>query len=428
METFLGVRAEFSARAEPATNRSGPSTAAAIEGYRELVSLDSAHSVRWAKPVREPRRLDPEPLDLEILTLVARMRHVLSSQIHRRFNRGRASTTTQRRLKRLSDAGLVRRFQFHRRDGGGVPMCYEITVAGLGLLHAHERATVLRAEDVDTLFGDPSTAASAGGERLLRQARDDVHVVGWALALECLLDSSPVTLRGCRESTLSPPPPRPGSDGRMALGPLGLALPGGRSPHEFMYTDAAGTRVPVERFETVRPDATIELPAHPGQPGSGASARRIEDDPRSSGAIDLLVEFDDRLPTGRAAGKLERYDHLLAGWSGHTKRYGRRRGVRPLVVFVCRDRARARECTRRADAILTACRAYAGEYPAEWEYTGRESIVFVAERDVYEGSMRGYRVPRLPPEVRVSVAHGDPRAREATAQPGKLPGAAAVGE
>ena len=64
------------------------------------------------------------------------MRHVLSSQIHRRFNPGRAATTTQRRLKRLSDAGLVRRFQFHRRDGGGVPMCYAITVAGLELLHA----------------------------------------------------------------------------------------------------------------------------------------------------------------------------------------------------------------------------------------------------------------------------------------------------
>jgi hypothetical protein len=30
-------------------------------------------------------------------------------------------------------------------------------------------------------------------------------------------------------------------------------------------------------------------------------------------------------------------------------------------VFVCRDRTRARECARVADAVLTACRAYAGE-------------------------------------------------------------------
>ena len=413
--------------AQPVAIPSGSNAGVASEGYRELVALDSAHSVRWAKRVLEPRALDPELLDLEILTLVACMRHVLSSQIHRRFNPRRASTTTQRRLKRLSDAGLVRRFQFHRRDGGGVPMCYAITVAGLRLLHTHDRATILQVEDMDTLFGSSSTTAAAGGERQLRQARHDVHVVGWAQALECTLNGSPIALRGCRESILSPPA-RSTPDGRGALGPLDLSLPGGRAPHEFLCTDATGVRVPVERFETVRPDATIELPGHPEHIGIGASMRRPEGETTRGGAIDLLVELDDRLPGGRAAGKLERYDHLLAGWSVHTKRYGRRRGVRPLVVFVCRDRARARECTRRADAVLTACRAYAGEYPADWEYSGREGVMFVAERDVYEGRLRGYRVPRLPPEVRVSIAHGDPRARESAAQPGELPGAPLLGE
>jgi len=146
------------------------------------------------------------------------------------------------------------------------------------------------------------------------------------------------------------------------------------------------------------------------------------------GALDLLVEFDDRLPTGRGAGKLERYDHLLAGWSVHTTRYGRRLGAPPAVVFVCRDRARARECARGADAVLTACRAYAGEYPADWEYPGREGILFVAERDVHEGLLRGYGVPRLPPEVRVSVAGGDPRMRETTAEPRELLAAAPAGK
>ncbi|HEY2283573.1 MAG TPA: replication-relaxation family protein [Solirubrobacteraceae bacterium] len=427
LETFSRVPPKSSERAQPAANRSGPSAGATIEGYRELVELDSAHSVRWARRVLEPHTLDPEPLDLEILGLVAGMRHVLSSQIHRRFNPGRASTTTQRRLKRLSDAGLVQRFQFHRRDGGGVPMCYEITAAGLRLLHAYDRARSLQVEDLRTLPGSHSTTARAGDERLLRQARHDVHVVGWALALERVLDGPPVTIRGCWESILSPPP-RPGPDGRQALGPLALSLPGGRAPHEFMCTDATGTRIPVERFETVRPDATIELPARSVHMAIGASAHGSEGEVGRSCAIDLLVELDDRPFTGRAAGKLERYDHLLAGWSVHTKRYGRRRGVRPLVVFVCRDRARARECTRRADAILTACRAYAGEYPADWEYPGREGVMFVAERDVYEGSLLGYRVPGLPPEVRVSVAAGDPRARESAAQPGELPGAGAVRE
>jgi hypothetical protein len=367
------------------------------DSYRELVDLDGAHSVRWAKQVLEPKSLSPEALDLEILALVACMRHVLSSQIHRRFNPGRATTTTQRRLKRLSDAGLVRRFQFHRRDGGGVPMCYAITATGLELLHAHDRLTTLEEGDVDTLPGPPSPAAPVEGDRLLRQARHDVHVAGWVLALEHTVDGAPLALRGARESVLSPPL-RSTSDGRRALGPADLTLPGGRSPHEFLRTDPSGKRVPVERFETVRPDVTIELP---GRVGAG---------------IDLLVQLDDRMPTGRAAGKLERYDHLLAGWSVHTTRYGRRLGAPPSVVFVCRDRARARECARRADQVLIACRAYAGEYPADWEYPGREGILFVAERDAHEGLLRGYGVPRLPPEVRVSVAHGDPRAREAVVE------------
>jgi hypothetical protein len=423
---FLPASVDCFARARPAASPSAPGAGIAPESYRELVELDGAHSVRWAKRVHEPRALAPEPLDLEILALVASMRHVLSSQIHRRFNPGRASTTTQRRLKRLSDAGLVRRFQFHRRDGGGVPMCYAITIAGLRLLHAHDRGTALQEGDVETSAA-PSAAVPAAGERRLRQARHDVHVVGWALALERALDGPPVTLQGARESTLSPPL-RSTSNGRTALGPLDLSLPGGRAPHEFLSTDSMGVRAPVERFETVRPDATIELPGslreRIGREAGGSALGRE----RARGlAIDLLVEFDDRLPAGRAAGKLERYDHLLTGWSAHTKRYGPRRRALPVVVFVYRDRARARECARCADAVLTACRAYAGEYPADWEYPGREGVMFVAERDAHEGRLCGYGVPRLPPEVRVSVAHGDPRARESAVQARELAAVASIG-
>ena len=154
--------------------------------------------------------------------------------------------------------------------------------------------------------------------------------------------------------------------------------------------------------------------------GAGATA--------PAGAIDLLVELDDRLPTGRAAGKLERYDHLLAGWSVHTRRTAAAGRAARSVVFVCRDRARARECARRADSVLSACRAYAGEYPADWEYPGRERILFVAERDAHEGLLHAYGVPRLPPEVRVSVAHGDPRAGEAVVEVRELVAITRVGE
>jgi Replication-relaxation len=392
------------------------------------VDLDAAHSVRWARPASSERPLDIEALDLEILALIATMRHVLTTQIHRRFNPERAVTTTQRRLKRLSDAGLVGRFQFHRRDGGGVPMCYVIAPLGLELLgesghldSSGQRPGGRPRDPSSKSSSSPPltapTVASAkrvGGDRLLREARHDVHVTGWMLALESALGRSRLALWGPEESVLAPPQ-RSTVDGRTAIGPGDLQLPGGRTPHNFLRSDPTGGRVEVERFETVRPDASVEVSTG----GIGAC---------------LLVELDDRLPSAAGAAKLERYDHLLAGWSVCTPRFaGRpsiarngRVGPSPLVVFLCRDRPRARECARGADHVLSACRAYAGEYPREWEYPGRERIVFASERDIHEGVLLAYGVPRLPPEVRASDAPGDLSAREATCEarellPGVLP-------
>jgi hypothetical protein len=364
------------------------------ESYRELVALDGAHSVRRARPVASVRALDPDRLDLEMLALIATLRHVLTSQLHRHFNSARSPTTTQRRLKRLSDAGLVERFQFHRRDGGGIPMCYVITAAGIRVLEAHREPA--GGEGEDRLGAPVETVAPAHHGRALAQARHDAHVAGWVLALAHTLVASCSGMRGAAGSVVAPPTRQVG-DGRVALGLVDLQLPGGRTPHDFLRSEGAGELLAVERFETVRPDAVIEVAAH-----------------REGGpAIDLMVELDDRLATAGGAGKLRRYDHFLTGWSLHTRRYGRRAQALPLVVFVCRDRGRARDCAIGADAVLCACRAYAGEYPCDWEYTGRERVLFVAERDAHEGLLRGYGVPRLPPEVRVSAARGDPSARQA---------------
>src|SRR4029077_10258066 len=81
----------------------------------------------------------------------------------------------------------------------------------------------------------------------------------------------------------------------------------------------------------------------------------------------------------------------------------------PIVVLVCRDRSRARRAAEAADAVLRACRAYAGEYPREWQYPARERIRFVAERDIHEGLLGAYAVPALPPDVRSSARADDPR-------------------
>jgi hypothetical protein len=361
-----------------------------VASYRELVDIGAAHSVRWARPQVTNVVLEAEPLDIEVLALVASMRHLLSSQIHRRFNEGRAATTTQRRLKRLSDAGLVARFQFYRRDGGGMPMCYSITPAGFRLLPGRGHSAFDCQRPGEKAYGNSSAIASTGGrtvDRLLRQACHDVRVAGWVFAVERALSERLLALCGPEESMISPR--LRSKDGPM-LAPSDLALPGGRTPHDFMRTTEDGVRVQVERFQSVRPDAIL----------------------RRKDRSELVVELDDRLPEGSGASKLERYDHFLTGWSTSLARYKQAGAELPIVVFVCRDRTRAHECARRADRILTACRAYAGEYPQDWEYPGRDRILFAVERDAYEGLLRGWSVPRLPPAVRIAAMKGDPRGGE----------------
>jgi hypothetical protein len=257
------------------------------------------------------------------------------------------------------------------------------------------------------------------------------------LALAKLLHNARPTVRGPDASALSPRL-RSTRDGREWLAPADLRLPGGRVPHDFLRTDSSGRRVPVESFETVRPDAIVELrevrcvPAgHAGDTGldgapganpvaGGNPAAGVPTEAQDPSGIDVMVEFDDRLASGRGVGKLERYDHFLTGWSVHTRRYGRRLDATPMVVFVCRTRARARECARRADAVLRACRAYAGEYPFDWEYPGRERVLFASERDLHEQLTCALGVPRLPPDVRVRAAHGDPRAGQVAVEPREI--------
>ena len=275
-------------------------------------------------------------------------------------------------------------------------MCYSITPTGRELLTLRGRTIASRFLPGGVSDRNDQTIPTSKHlteDQLLRRARHDVRVTGWTLAVERALAEGLLELRGSEESVISPQKRSKSGDGPM-LGLADLCLPGGRTPHDFMRTANDGSRFEVERFQSIRPDATLLC----------------------NGGQELLVEFDDRLPEGVAAAKVERYDHFLTGWSANLGRWARTATKLPIVVFVCRDRARARNCARRADKILTACRAYAGEYPQDWEYQGRSNILFAAERDAHEALLQGWCVPALPPGVRIAM-DGNSRRREPLIEP-----------
>ena len=89
---------------------------------------------------------------------------------------------------------------------------------------------------------------------------------------------------------------------------------------------------------------------------------------------------------------------MLAGWSLHKDRYAKYLPDPPLVVFICRDQANAKEFCRAADPVVTAGHAYGGEYAGEWPYPARERMFFVAERDVHDGRLEGYAMAERPSE------------------------------
>lgn len=393
-----------SAPAGPADPHANPRAAAGAgdglpdtptESYRELVELDRAQSIRWAKPPATPSLMRTDALDLEMLELIARLGHVLSSQLHRRFNPGRAVTTTQRRLKRLSDAAFVERLQLYGREGGGGPMCYVISEAGRELLGETPAGRARSAARSPDLARNSSARRRPveGDDAHLRLVRRDVHIAGWVLALVALAGDRRPVLRGREESVLSPP--RAGSAASAAMGPAHLHLPGGRVPHDFVRPSATDRRVEVARFETIRPDVTVELAAH---------------------RLDVMVEFEDRLAGDGGVALLHRYDHFLTGWSAHLSRYDERGRATPLLVFVCRDRSRALHFAELADRALVACRAYPGEYPHDWDYSGRSRILFASERDAHEGLMRAYGLPRVPPAVRLAPGGGGAEDGECSAE------------
>jgi hypothetical protein len=319
--------------------------------YAELQHVDVATRMRvLAGAAPAPgRRLSPA--ERELLGWLAGARCALSSQIHRRFNPARSLTVTQRQLKRLADGGLLARFQLHRDDGGGTPLCCAVTAEAIEWLAITSR----RAPELS--------------EAALDGLRGDLHLVGWLLALEARAGDALVEVLGPGRAAIVP----------GVREPAALELGGGLRARDFLAGGRDGTRAPVDRFVAVRPSAVASL--------------RLPDQT----LIDLLVVAD----AGERTVWLEAYDHLLAGWWRSVERY-RRAGGPPVVVVVCADRAQALARVNAADTVLTATLAQIGVTPSRWQRNGREGIHFAAEEDLHRGLLTAWRVPALPPPLRAA--------------------------
>jgi hypothetical protein len=329
--------------------------------FAELEAVDAATRVRWLPVAGRAGRPNLDPGEFELLSWIAGARCVLSSQAHRRTSPGRALTSTQRRLKRLADAGLVARFQLHGGDGGGVPFCCAATSAGLELLElGGRRPAVLDDENLGSL-------------------RADLHTVGWVLALEECVAGSVVSVLGPGRARVGPPT-------GAGLGDVGLEP--GLHARDFVCGAADGRRRRVDAFGGVSPASAVEL--------------RVG---RAGGETTDILVFHEPADVDRGVGLLERCDHLLTGWWRLVPRYARL-GGRPTVVIVSRDSESAVRLAELADRILIACIARIGEPPDLWEYAGREGVVFVAEADVHRRGLDGWRVAGLPPAVRAAAGPG----------------------
>jgi hypothetical protein len=99
------------------------------------------------------------------------------------------------------------------------------------------------------------------------------------------------------------------------------------------------------------------------------------------------------------------YDSLLAAWWSAHRRYATLR-TRPIVVFVCETWERAHQNAALADRLMTGSIGHSGTPPQDWYYAGRDHIFFMAETDIYHGSLRALSLHRLPPKLRDALGQG----------------------
>ncbi|MBA2523008.1 MAG: replication-relaxation family protein [Solirubrobacterales bacterium] len=343
----------------------------APETFTEL-DLEEVRGIVWDKvtPLPPDKRHDPSNKELEILGALWKYRVLFASQIHRRWWKGSSLRAAQQTLNKMTKAGWVRRFKFQLGERGAQQRVYSLTRLGfeMGQERLGRRGNFV---DPDATWREP---VMTDPRRILR----DLHVNGWVMAFDARAGRVLQTWRGPRESRLEPPRRKDRGEW-LDIDPRTVVVGSAHKLRDFTP----------HKFESVSPDATLELRISAG---------------KSSLRFDLLVELDRTRGSAASEERLRRYDGLISGWSGLLERY-KTLGTPPMVVFVCEDEKVCERLIRVADRTVVTRLAKPGADESEWPFPGRRGIFFVVERDIHDGSLEGYQLPELPPEIRVRL-HG----------------------
>jgi hypothetical protein len=264
----------------------------------------------------------------------------------------------------LSSAGWIQRFRL--RESGQHEAGYALTRKGFlaGQRHEGEGGSFISSE-------------AKWKERRPVDHRSVQHLLqvnAWSLVFRRLLGERVVDWMGEHEGRLEVPTKH--SEGRRTA----ITEDDVRLGRYGRVRDVRG------RFGRVWPDATMTIEA----PGGTCS--------------DLMVELDRTKRPNRNFRKFLHYDALLTAWWRNVPRY-RELESPPRIVFVCASKAHAFSFMEAADRQVTGRLAQPGTPEAAWPFPGREGMLFAAERDVHEGSLRAWKLESEPPQLSARIEH-----------------------
>lgn len=367
---------------EPEPDAPRPVSMVELDRYDQIVSFGTIEP----PPVRRPLGTIRYE-HLMVAKWLDRFGFMTTDQLRRAVLPDATLRATQDLLRRMRDAGLVerRRLQLSieegRRRGGSTPRLYSLTPAGYRL---GQRSPGFYRSVIPRTSGRRRSEASTA-----MHLRHDLHTVGWWQAFEAALSPAVEV-----SDVLTPRY----EEGRIQAPRIHIARGRGWRAVElrdiWLAEQYALAGIPREPFDyTIEPDLTIRLDI------MGWLIEKTDDI-----SIDLLVEIDRTQKPAKNLRKFARYDAFLTGWGLFHPRV-EQLGTRPIAIFTSPDERSMLALMKAADEVMTGRIGWTGDPALAWYYPGRDHVLFTTENEIHHGSMRAWRLPKLPRELRDQLGY-----------------------